>query len=304
MMNPDAYHNPVLLHESVNGLINNEQGIYVDVTFGGGGHSRAVLSNLGNDGRLIGFDQDEDAQANVPDDDRFQFVQSNFRFLKNSLRFIGVKQVDGVLADLGVSSHQFDVAERGFSIRSSGRLDMRMGRGATLSAYEVVNTYPEEKLAAIFKKYGELKEAYKLANRINYHRATAPIETTEELVSKIESLARGPKLNRFLAQVFQALRIEVNAEMKALEEMLMQTADVIKPGGKLVVISYHSLEDRIVKRFMKTGNIEGAMEKDFYGNTIRSFTPDKGMPIVPGENEIELNGRARSAKLRIATRNG
>jgi len=303
MKKPDDYHLPVLLQESVDGLITNKQGIYVDVTFGGGGHSREVLSNLGNDGRLIGFDQDEDAQANIPDDDRFRFVQSNFRFLKNSLRFIGLKQVDGVIADLGVSSHQFDVPERGFSIRSNARLDMRMGKGTSLSAYEVVNTYPEEKLAAVFKEYGELKEAYKLANRIVYHRTTTPIETTEELVSKIESLARSNKHNQFLAQVFQALRIEVNGEMKALEEMLLQCAEVIKPGGKLVVISYHSLEDRLVKRFMKSGNFEGKDEKDFYGNPIRPFTPQKGMPIVPGIKEIELNSRARSAKLRIATRN-
>ncbi len=303
MKKTDGYHLPVLLQESVNGLITAKQGIYVDATFGGGGHSRKVLSNLGNDGKLIGFDQDEDAQANVPDDDRFQFVQSNFRFLKNSLRFLGIKQVDGVLADLGVSSHQFDVPERGFSIRSNARLDMRMGKGIGVSAYDVVNTYPEEKLAEIFKAYGELKEAFKLANRINYHRTTAPIETTDDLVSKIVSLARDKKQNQFLAQVFQALRIEVNGEMKALEELLQQCADLIKPGGKLVVISYHSLEDRMVKRFMRNGNFEGNMEKDFFGNPIRSFTPDKGMPIVPSIEEIEINSRARSAKLRIATRN-
>lgn len=299
----DAYHTPVLLHESVQGLIINEQGIYVDVTFGGGGHSREVLSHLGKNGRLIGFDQDEDALANVPDDERFQFVQSNFRFLKNRLRFGGVTQVDGILADLGVSSHQFDVPERGFSIRSNARLDMRMGKGQSLTAYEVVNTYSEERLAEIFKDYGELREAYKLANRICYHRGAAPIETTEDLVSKIESLARKTKLNQFLARVFQALRIEVNAEMKVLEDLLLQCADVIKPGGRLVVIAYHSLEDRMVKRFMKSGNIEGKDEKDFFGNPIRPFTPERGMPIVPGNEEIEQNPRARSAKLRIATRN-
>jgi len=207
------------------------------------------------------------------------------------------------LADLGVSSHQFDVPERGFSIRSNARLDMRMGKGQSLTAYEVVNTYSEEKLAEIFKDYGELREAYKLANRICYHRGAAPIETTEDLVSKIESLARKTKLNQFLARVFQALRIEVNAEMKVLEDLLFQCADVIKPGGRLVVIAYHSLEDRMVKRYMKSGNIEGKDEKDFYGNPIRPFTPERGMPIVPGIEEIEQNPRARSAKLRIATRN-
>lgn len=299
----DAYHVPVLLQESVKGLITNEQGIYVDVTFGGGGHSREVLSNLGKNGKLIGFDQDEDALANVPDDERFQFVQSNFRFLKNRLRFGGVTQVDGVLADLGVSSHQFDVPDRGFSIRSNARLDMRMGKGQSLTAYEVVNTYQEKELVRIFKEFGELREAYKLANRICYHRGAAPIETTEDLVSKIESLARKGKLNQFLARVFQALRIEVNAEMKVLEDLLFQCSDVIKPGGRLVVISYHSLEDRMVKRIMKSGNIEGKDEKDFYGNPIRPFTPERGMPIVPGMEEIEKNPRARSAKLRIATRN-
>ena len=299
----DAYHIPVLLQESVKGLIINEQGIYVDVTFGGGGHSREVLSNLGKNGKLIGFDQDEDAVANIPDDERFQFVQSNFRFLKNRLRFGGVTQVDGVLADLGVSSHQFDVPDRGFSIRSNARLDMRMGKGQSLTAYEVINTYTEERLVEIFKDYGELREAYKLANRICYHRGAAPIETTEDLVSKIESLSRKEKLNQFLARVFQALRIEVNAEMKVLEDLLFQCADVIKPGGRLVVISYHSLEDRMVKRFMKSGNMEGKDEKDFFGNPIRPFTPERGMPIVPGIEEIEQNPRARSAKLRIATRN-
>ena len=299
----DAYHVPVLLRESVKGLITNEQGIYVDVTFGGGGHSREVLSNLGKNGKLIGFDQDEDAFANVPDDERFQFVQSNFRFLKNRLRFGGITQVDGVLADLGVSSHQFDVPDRGFSIRSNARLDMRMGKAQSLTAYEVINTYSEERLAEIFKDYGELREAYKLANRICYHRGAAPIETTEDLISKIESLARKAKLNQFLAKVFQALRIEVNGEMKVLEDLLFQCSDVIKPGGRLVVISYHSLEDRMVKRFMKSGNIEGKDEKDFFGNPIRPFTPERGMPIVPGIEEIEQNPRARSAKLRIATRN-
>lgn len=303
MSNPEQYHNPVLFSESVAGLINDTNGIYVDATFGGGGHSRGVLSNLGENGRLIGFDQDQDAERNIPEDGRFRFVQSNFRHLKNALRFLGIRQVDGILADLGVSSHQFDVPERGFSFRSDARLDMRMSAGSALTAREVVNAYDEEKLAFIFRNYGELKEARRLANRIVYQRSLSPIETTRDLAMRIESLARDGKINRFLAKVFQALRIEVNAEMEALEDFLYQTAEVIRPGGKLVVISYHSLEDRMVKRFMKTGNLHGETEKDFFGNIHRPFTPDKGMPIVPGAEEIEQNNRARSAKLRIATRN-
>lgn len=275
----------------------------MDATFGGGGHSRGVLSNLGEKGKLIGFDQDEDAKANIPEDDRFEFMQANFRHLKNNLRFVGIRQVDGILADLGVSSHQFDVPERGFSFRSEARLDMRMAQGGKLTAFDVVNSYTEERLVRIFKEYGELKEAYKLANRIVYQRNIKPIESTEDLVSRIESLLRDGKMNRFLAKVFQALRIEVNGEMEALEDLLNQCADVIKPGGHLVVISYHSLEDRMVKRFMKSGNQSGNLEKDFYGNPIRPFSPLKGMPIVPGAEEIEMNNRARSAKLRIAKRN-
>ena len=303
MMNHSAYHNPVLFQESIAGLVQDKNGIYVDATFGGGGHSRGVLSNLGEKGRLIGFDQDEDAQENIPEDERFQFIQANFRHLKNNLRFLGIRQVDGILADLGVSSHQFDVPERGFSFRSEARLDMRMAQGGKLTAYDVVNSYSEERLVQIFKEYGELKEAYKLANRIVYQRNISPIESTEDLVSRIESLSRDGKMNRFLAKVFQALRIEVNGEMEALEDLLSQSADVIKPGGNLVVISYHSLEDRMVKRYMKSGNQSGRLEKDFYGNPLRPFSPLKGMPIVPGPEEIEINNRARSAKLRIAKRN-
>ncbi len=275
----------------------------MDATFGGGGHSRGVLSNLGKYGKLIGFDQDEDAKENIPEDDRFDFIQANFRHLKNNLRFIGIRQVDGILADLGVSSHQFDVPERGFSFRSEARLDMRMAQGGKLTAFEVVNSYSEERLVRIFKEYGELKEAYKLANRIVYQRNISSIESTEDLVSRIESLSRDGKMNQFLAKVFQALRIEVNGEMEALVDLLSQSVDVIKPGGNLVVISYHSLEDRMVKRFMKSGNQSGNMEKDFYGNPIRPFSPLRGMPIVPGPDEIEMNNRARSAKLRIAKRN-
>ncbi len=304
MENPDGYHRPVLLHESVDGLITNNNGTYVDVTFGGGGHSREVLSKLGNNGRLIGFDQDEEAGENAfSDDERFQFVQSNFRYLKNSLRFLGINQVDGVLADLGVSSHQFDAGERGFSIRTDAKLDMRMSQQQKLTAHDIVNKYEEEDLARIFKAYGELKGSYRIANRIVYHRTQAPINTTGELISKIESLSNHQKMNSFLARVFQALRIEVNAEMEVLEDLLSQMSDVIKPGGRLVVISYHSLEDRMVKRFIRAGNAGGEVEKDFFGNPLRPFTPEKGMPIVPTEEETEVNNRARSAKLRIATRN-
>lgn len=302
-MNPDAYHNPVLLHESVDALINDTNGIYVDATFGGGGHSREVLSRLSTTGKLIGFDQDEDAKANVPADPRFQFVQANFRFLKNNLRFLGIPKIDGMLADLGVSSHQFDVPERGFSIRTEGKLDMRMGKTIPLTAGKVINSYTEEALMRMFWDFGELKESRRVSAKIVEARAEKPIETTRDLITLIEPLSRDPKTNRFLAKVFQAIRIEVNAEMKALEELLEQSAELIKPGGKLVVIAYHSLEDRMVKRFMKNGAIKGPLEKDFYGNPLRPFTPLPGMPIVPEQKEIEKNGRARSAKLRVATRN-
>lgn len=293
----------MLLHESVDGLVKDVNGTYVDVTFGGGGHSREVLSRLGENGRLIAFDQDQDAAENAIDDPRFQFVQSNFQYLKNSLRFLGIPKVDGVLADLGVSSHQFDAGERGFSIRTDARLDMRMSQQQKLTAHEVVNKYDEADLAKILKSYGELKGAHRIANRIVYHRSQAPIHTTGELISKIESLSSPQKMNGFLARVFQALRIEVNAEMQVLESLLKQMAEVVKPGGRISVISYHSLEDRMVKRFIKAGNAEGELEKDFYGNPIRPFDSERGMPIVPTEEEIEINNRARSAKLRIATRN-
>lgn len=302
-MNPDAYHRPVLLHESVDALMQNNNGIYVDVTFGGGGHSREVLSRLGENGKLIGFDQDEDAAANKLDDPRFSLVQANFRFLKNNLRFMGISKIDGLLADLGVSSHQFDVPERGFSIRTDAKLDMRMGKTVGLTARKVINTYTEEALMRMFWDYGELRESRKITAKILEARAEKPIETTGELISVIASASTDPKQNRYLAKVFQAIRIEVNAEMKALEELLQQSAEVIKPGGKLVVISYHSLEDRMVKRFMKSGNFGGSLEKDFFGNPIRPFKPLPGMPIVPGDEELKINKRARSAKLRVAIKN-
>jgi len=303
MEKESSYHQPVLLKESVDGLITDRNGIYVDATFGGGGHSREVLSRLEVNGKLIGFDQDVDAAENIPKDERFEWVQNNFRYLKNSLRFMRIKDVDGVLADLGVSSHQFDLDSRGFSIRGNARLDMRMQQSAELDAFKVVNEYAEADLKRVLKEYGEIRNAGRVAAKIVYQRSQNPIETTHQLVEALKGIAPKLKQNQFLAQVFQAIRIEVNDELNALQDFLQQCAEVIKVGGKLVVISYHSLEDRLVKRFMKTGNFSGDMEKDFYGNLIRPFTPVKGGLITPGADEIERNNRARSAKLRIAERN-
>ncbi len=303
MEKESSYHQPVLLKKSVDGLITDRNGIYVDATFGGGGHSREVLSRLEVNGKLIGFDQDSDVVGNIPSDERFEWVQNNFRYLKNSLRFKRIRKVDGVLADLGVSSHQFDLDSRGFSIRGNARLDMRMQQSAELDAFKVVNEYSEENLKRVLKDYGELRNAGRVALRIVQQRSESNIETTHQLVDVIRSLAPKQKQNQFLAQVFQAIRIEVNDELNALKDFLNQCAEVIKVGGKLVVISYHSLEDRLVKRFLKTGNFSGEMEKDFYGNLIRPFTPVKGGLITPEAEEIERNNRARSAKLRIAERN-
>ncbi len=302
-MTIEPYHTPVLLQESVDRLIQDTNGIYVDATFGGGGHTREVLSRLGVNGKLIGFDQDQDAKENIPEDQRFHFIPANFRFVKNHLKFMGIDMVDGILADLGVSSHQFDLADRGFSIRSDAPLDMRMDRAAKLTAAKVVNTYSEIDLARIFWEYGELRESRKIASRIVASRTEAPIQTTGRLIELLLPLSHDPKQNRYLAKLFQALRIEVNAEMKALELLLGQAADVIKPGGRLVVIAYHSLEDRMVKSFMRSGNAEDKLEKDFFGNHIRPFTPMPGMPIVPTQMEIERNTRSRSAKLRVAIKN-
>jgi len=303
MEKESSYHRPVLHTESVDGLITDKNGIYVDATFGGVGHSREVLSRLGVDGRLIGFDQDKDAAENAVSDQRFQLVQNNFRYLKNNLRFMKIKKIDGLLADLGVSSHQFDLDKRGFSIRGNARLDMRMQQSAELDAFKVVNDYSETDLQKVFKEYGELKNARRVASRVVYSRSQKEIETTHELVDVLKGMAPRQKQNQFLAQVFQAIRIEVNDELNALKDFLNQCSDLIREGGRLVVISYHSLEDRLVKRFMKTGNFSGEMEKDFYGNLIRPFTPVKGGLITPDANEIENNNRARSAKLRIAERN-
>ena len=296
------YHNPVLLNDSVDALIIDASGIYVDCTFGGGGHSREILTRLDQNGKLFSFDQDVDAIRNKIDDPRFELVEQNFRFLKNNLRIRGIKQVDGVLGDLGVSSHQFDTPERGFSTRFDGELDMRMNQNAKLSAKTIINEYEETDLARIFYDYGELSGSYRLAKEVVKARTEKQIETIDEL-KQIFSFIPKMKENKFFAQMFQALRIEVNDEMAALKDMLMQCTDVIKPGGRLVIISYHSLEDRLTKRFMKNGMFEGEPERDVYGNWSAPFKPLQSKVIVPTQEEINENPRARSAKMRIAVRN-
>ena len=292
------YHKPVLLTESVDALVSNPDGVYVDVTFGGGGHSREILSRLSEKGRLFSFDQDSDALNNAIEDPRFTLINQNFRFLENSLLMYGVAQVDGVLGDLGVSSHQFDKAERGFSIRSDAPLDMRMNKMQDIDAYKVVNEYDEEALADIFYYYGELREARKLAREIVNKRKSADIKTTEDL-KKVFSYVPAHKSNKFFAQVFQAIRIEVNQELDALKEMLMQSSNVLKKAGRLVIISYHSLEDRLVKKFLKNGMFEGEPERDVYGNYQKVFELPYRKAIVPTDEEIEDNSRARSAKRRV-----
>ena len=291
------YHNPVLLKQSVDDLVTNPDGTYVDCTFGGGGHSREILSRLSDKGRLFSFDQDLDALKNTIDDPRFTLINQNFRFLENSLLIYGVSQVDGILADLGVSSHQFDEADRGFSTRSNAPLDMRMNVMQGLDAKRVINDYDEEQLADIFYYYGELREARKLARDIVHHRKTKSINTTEDL-KKLFSYLPPHKVNKFYAQLFQAIRIEVNQELEVLKEMLVQAYNVLKPEGRLVVISYHSLEDRLVKRFLKNGMFEGEPERDIYGNYKKAFELVKSKAIIPDDREIEENSRARSAKMR------
>jgi len=292
------YHKPVLLTESVDALVSNPDGVYVDVTFGGGGHSREILSRLSEKGRLFSFDQDSDALNNAIEDPRFTLINQNFRFLENSLLMYGVAQVDGVLGDLGVSSHQFDKAERGFSIRSDAPLDMRMNKMQDIDAYKVVNEYDEEALADIFYYYGELREARKLAREIVNKRKSADIKTTEDL-KRVFSYVPAHKSNKFFAQVFQAIRIEVNQELDALKEMLVQSSNVLKKDGRLVIISYHSLEDRLVKKFLKNGMFEGEPERDVYGNYQKVFELPYRKAIVPTDEEIEDNSRARSAKMRV-----
>ena len=296
-----SYHVPVLLQESLEGMNITPEGTYVDVTFGGGGHSREILRRLGAEGHLYGFDQDADAEQNIPADSRFTFVRSNFRYLYNFMRYHQMAgEVDGLLADLGVSSHHFDDQERGFSFRFDGDLDMRMNTRAGKTAADIVNTYTEEALADVFYLYGELKISRKLAAVIAKSRAVKKITTIGELLEVVKPFIGKDKEKKFLAQVFQALRIEVNAELRALKEMLQGTLKVLKPEGRLVVITYHSLEDRLVKNFLKTGNFEGKAEKDFFGNVNSPFRLVNTKVIVPTDAEIERNPRSRSAKLRIA----
>lgn len=293
------YHNPVLLEETVDGLAIKEDGIYVDVTFGGGGHSKEILSRLGENGKLYAFDQDKDALKNKIDDSRFTLINENFRYIKRFLRFYGVKEVDGVLGDFGVSSHQFDVAERGFSTRFEADLDMRMNQSNQLSAYHVVNEYSQEDLCGVLLQYGELRAAPAMARVIVETRMNGEIKTSEQLKSTLKKFLSPKHENKILAQIYQAIRIEVNQEIEVLKEFLQQTPEVLKPGGRLSLISYHSLEDRLVKRFMRNGLFEGEPERDVFG---RFEVPFKkvGKLIVPTAQEIKENNRARSAKLRIA----
>jgi 16S rRNA (cytosine1402-N4)-methyltransferase len=294
------YHNPVLLKECIEGLNIKPDGTYVDVTFGGGGHSREILKHLGEKGKLFAFDRDPDAAANAIQDSRFTLIRQNFRFMKNFLKMYGATPVDGILADLGVSSHQFDVAERGFSIRFDAKLDMRMDPTTGKSAMDIVNEYEEGELKRIFKEYGEVNNGGRLARLIVDARAEKKIETVEELKAVIKPQTPRHKENTFLAQVFQALRIEVNGEMDDLKEFLVQSSDILKPGGRLVVMSYHSLEDRPVKSFIRSGKFEGEVEKDFFGNPLTPLKAVNTKPIVATEEEVRENNRARSAKLRIA----
>ena len=294
------YHNPVLLHPSVDALVTNPSGTYVDVTFGGGGHSRAILEKLSPEGRLVAFDQDEEAQANLIDDPRFQFVPSNFKNLTRFLQYYKALPVDGILADLGISSHQIDTAGRGFSYSKEGRLDMRMNPSAALSAHEVVNQYDEAQLARLFYTYGELHEGRRLAQQIARARAEQPIDTTLQLAEALKpSLPRGRE-NKYLSKIFQALRIEVNHEMEVLESLLTQLPAVLKTGGRVAIIAYHSLEDRMVKNFLRAGNLSGEVEKDFFGNPLTPFKAVTRKAVVPDDDEIMTNPRARSAKLRVA----
>ncbi|OJU54810.1 MAG: 16S rRNA (cytosine(1402)-N(4))-methyltransferase [Bacteroidales bacterium 45-6] len=297
----EEYHIPVLLSESVDGMNIRPESICVDVTFGGGGHSREILSRLGQKGHLYSFDQDEDAAKNIPEDKRFTFVRSNFRYLKNFLKYYGQGSVDAILADLGVSSHHFDDSERGFSFRfEESDLDMRMNRQSRKNAASVLNGYPEEKLADVFYLYGELRESRQMAAAIARRRSQAPISKISDLLEALAPFVKREKEKKILAQAFQALRIEVNEEMETLREMLQQSLEVLKPGGRLAVITYHSLEDRLVKNFFKTGNFEGKLEKDFFGNTNAPFRLVNNKVIVPDGDEQARNPRSRSAKLRIA----
>lgn len=299
-----GYHLPVMLEECMEGLNIAPNGVYVDVTFGGGGHSRAIMERLGEGGRLYAFDQDADALRNAIDDSRFVLIHENFKYMKNFLRLHGVRKVDGILADLGVSSHQFDEASRGFSTRLDGELDLRMDQRQEVSAKELVNEWDEDELKRIFKLYGELPNAAQMARAICMARKESAIETTMQLrVAVQRQLPRGME-NKYLAMLFQALRIEVNGELEALQMMLEQSVDVLSEGGRLVVVSYHSLEDRMVKNLMKTGNIDGKLEKDFYGNVLSNIKPVTRKAVTPSAEELETNNRSRSAKLRVGEKVG
>ncbi|MFD2726915.1 16S rRNA (cytosine(1402)-N(4))-methyltransferase RsmH [Hyunsoonleella rubra] len=293
------YHNPVLLKETVDGLAIKPDGVYVDVTFGGGGHSREILNRLGNEGRLFAFDQDQDALGNAIDDERFTLINENFRYVKRFLRFHGVKEVDGVLADFGVSSHQFDVAERGFSTRFEAKLDMRMNQQNELSAYHVINEYEEEQLKQVLLQYGELRAAPAMARLIVAHRQNEEIVSSAQLKAVLKKFLSPRHENKILAQIYQAIRIEVNQEIEVLKEFLLQTPEILKSGGRLSFISYHSLEDRLVKRFIRNGLFEGEPERDVFGNFEVPLKKVGGL-ILPTQEEIKNNNRARSAKLRIA----
>ncbi len=296
----NAYHVPVLLRESIDGLDIHPEGTYVDVTFGGGGHSREILRHLTGEGHLFGFDQDADAEQNIIDHPHFTFVRSNFRFLKNWMRYYGVEQIDGLLADLGVSSHHLDDESRGFSFRFDAPLDMRMNKRDGMTAADIINDYDESRLADVLYLYGELRNARKMASLLTQCRKHRRIETTQDLVKAVEPLFRKEHEKKDMARLFQALRIEVNHEMEALREMLMAATDLIKPGGRLTVITYHSLEDRIVKNIMKTGSAEGKVNKDFFGNTNSPYKILTAKVITPSSEELLVNPRSRSAKLRIA----
>lgn len=296
-----SYHNPVLLKESVDGLNIRPDGVYVDVTFGGGGHSREIMRRLGDGGRLLAFDQDEDALQNVIEDDRFQLINENFRYVKQFLKFYGINKVDGILADFGVSSHQFDQAERGFSTRFDADLDMRMSKKNAISAFDVVNEYDYDALRRVLFQYGDLRNANAMANVIIAQRAEGPIKTTDQLKEVLGSFLPKHREHKILAQIYQAIRIEVNQEIQVIREFLGQVPELLDVGGRLSVISYHSLEDRLVKRFIRAGQFEGEPEKDFYGNTEVPLKKVGGL-IVPSKEEIKMNNRARSAKLRIAER--
>lgn len=300
MKEGQMYHKPALLRESVEGLSLMADGRYVDVTFGGGGHSKEILKQLSENGKLFAFDQDPDADQNRIDDDRFVLINQNFSFLKNFLRMYNAIPVDGILADLGVSFHQFDVAERGFSFRFSGPLDMRMDKNRKQTAAGILNEYSVEQLEQIFRDYGELRNARQIVREIEKARASGEIKTIDQLKELLQNLVPEKHEHKFFAQVFQALRIEVNQELKVIQELLTQSVEVLKEGGRIAVITYHSLEDRLVKNFFRAGNIEGKQEKDIYGNLIRPLNPINRKPIIPSTEEVDSNNRSRSAKLRIA----